>query len=284
MKRYVLALVMGAGLSCAALAEPGKDDAPKDAPLGGPKVAERKEVTSLVQRGFDGKVQRVGGAPEIAALRLLKLVPEERKGVEAITTQRAKVLDAFVSDNLPMLTDFQSLAAIGDKKQTLKALSAAAPKLKDLWKDGSLQVQVRAALPADKREKFDALIDEYWKAVIDERLAAGEKEDDGKPKSRLSIMIDERLKSLGKEIEQSFQRVLYSGDLIYKIIAKDLTLTAQQEAEIRQLCAEYASVTKLNPTKEQEKSFGLKVLGKLTNEQQLIVIERFKGMGKRDPK
>ncbi|MGH7132426.1 MAG: hypothetical protein ACREJO_10825 [Phycisphaerales bacterium] len=247
------------------------------APLGGPKLTSPSTTdTGLVRRSFEGKVERLDQPPELAALAKLTLDKPTREKLDAIVFKRARVIDDFVADNLPMLNDFQAASANQNKAAIFKLLGDASKKLDALWKDGPLEQQCRALLPMDQQAKFDKLVGHYWDAVVAEHKADPTDVDDkGKPKNRLGIMIEERLKSFGKEIELSFYRVAESGELIYRYLFKDVDLTGDQPAQVRTILADFSRETKLAPTKAQGEKLFRDLSKVLDADQRKQVIDRF---------
>lgn len=256
---------------------PESKPAPDAAPLSGPRLtAPATADNGLVRRTFDGKVERLEQPAELVAIEKLSLDKHIREKLDAIALKRARVIDEFVADNLPMLNEFQAAAATQNKAALFKLLGEASKKLDTLWKDGSLEKQCRDLLPMDQQARFDKLVNDYWDAVVAEHKAdPTDVDDNGKPKNRLGIMIEERLKSFGKEIEKSFYRVAESGELFYRYLFKDVALIGDQPAQVRTILADFSRETRLAPTKAQGEKLFRDLSRVLDADQRKQVIERF---------
>lgn len=270
----MLALVIATPLSAPAAwcAEPpAPTPAPAPAPLRGPSTtptAPRAEKPTLVHRDFNGKVVRLERTPEEAAAALLALDDSVRERIERIMSSRARVLDEFVARNLDLLTKLGQATAAGDTKDTLLLLGEAFEKLRDLRTAGTLEQQFVAVLPAERAAEFKGLIREYFDALVEERQAdPSQAETDGqgkrRPPARLGIVIDERLRAFGKEIERAFYRSVYSGELLYQKIDEVVKLRPEQATRIRAWCAEFAEKAGMSPTEAQKRELFLKVLSAL---------------------
>lgn len=278
-------------------AQPSTDPASRPTePLSGPKAREAGDgKPTLVHRDLEGQVRRTERTPEEEAVDLLTVDAETRKSLDRIIAQRAAMLDQFVVENVDLLTKFGQAAATNNKVDQFALLMQASGKLTPLFSKGTLAVQFRQVLPEESRGAFDHLLGAYWDAVVAEQQAAAAPKDqsDGWPmaptagaahrsapaKSRMSILGEERLKSLGKEIELAFQRQLYSGDFLYSYVTRGIELTDEQSATIRGLCREFAEKTKGNPTEAQNKQLFLSIASVLTVAQQTQAIRNVKGLG-----
>jgi hypothetical protein len=227
--------------------------------------------TGIVERESDGSVRRTEVPPEIAAFRLLKAPAEAVERVEEILRARGRFLETFVQGNLDLLSKLDTAGSTNDKlDQAILGLEALA-KLAPLTKDGSLRMRIGALLtPADFR-RFDAILDEYWNAIVfQERQRSPEK-------SRIQVVVEERLQSLAREIAAALERIESSGALLFSYLFGDVALSPPQEAEIRTLLDEFIDQTKGGATPEQEQRFFFSMLSKLDPRQQLAVVSRANG-------
>lgn len=259
-----------------------------DAPLSGPKVVHRGERTdkpTIVAHDFDANVIRPEATPEEAAVRLLALDPASKDEIDKVLRERMIIVDKFVATNLDLLTKFGNAEATGNKLDQAMLLAQAAQKLAPLWKRGPLHGEIEKLLPADATPEYERLVDEYYTAVRDEtRRNTGEK------KPLWAIRIDERLKALGREIERSFKRQLYNGEIIFQYVTPKLHLRPEQEPRIREVCAKFAEELNGNDaTKAQQVRFVLELGKALDPDQrkllgQILKGEQAKKSGKTTPK
>ena len=261
--------------SAGAAPSPPRVAEPERPPLAGPAVAEPAASNPpLVAYDFAGKLRRTEVPPEVAAAALLELDASARSAIEGALAQRAAILDAFVRENLDLLTKVGTASATGDKLDLLGLGQQAYTELQPLREQGSLQAIIRAALPADAAARFDALLDEYWRAVVREgRSTLGE---NGKPRSGFEVVIEERFASLGREIERSFERQLRSGDVLFAYLTEGITLRPDQEARIRQAVADVVERHDVEASKPAQALLGASILAYLDPEQGAAFIARVK--------
>lgn len=278
MFRTPLTLGLLAGLaSCAlALGEPPAPP-PKEADaLAGPKVTQGGEAPrTLVVRDFDGNIRTPEPTVEEAAVALLDLSPAERKAVEKALSDRAAILDAIVLDNLALLGDAASAGAASGKEKFRMGLKAY-QVLEPLRDNGSLRKIIGRELTPENKERFEAVVDAYWDALVAERRETPKA--DGKKPGRLEIIAEARLAGLGKEIERSFQRVLMSGELIYKHATRGITLSEEQSEKIRGLLEDHMRETGGNADEKQNQKLALAILPLLTLEQQKVFVANIRDL------
>lgn len=251
--------------------EDGK--AAADSPLAGPRVGAKVTRITLVEFGIDGKVRRPDATPEEAAVGLLALPPEVAARVTKVVGERARIIERFVTENIDLLTIAGQVFATGKPNEQIMLGVSAAEKLMPLWERGPIRDEIAAVLPTETRVKFEAILDEYWNAVLDEHRK-GKKWGEF---SWFGTMAEERLKIVGREIEKAFQRTEQSGGLVYAYVAKDLNLSPAQSRRIRALLSEFVEKGGDGAPKEvKDRIFG-SVFAMLTPEQAKILMERFQG-------
>lgn len=247
-----------------------------NAPLSGPRVVDRDESSgkpTLVAHDFDANVIRPEATPEEAAVRLLSLNADSKDQIEKLLRERMIIVDKFVATNLDLLTKFGNAEATGNKLDQAMLLAQAAQKLAPLWKRGPLSGEIEKHLTDDTKPEYERLLNEYYTAVRDEtRRNTGEK------KPLWTIRIDERLKALGREIERSFKRQLYNGEIIFQYVTPKLNLRPEQEARIREVCAKFAEELNGNDaTKAQQVRFVLELGKALDPDQRRVLGKLLKG-------
>lgn len=259
-----------------------KPSAPRSAPHAPGAMADNARpasralgATTLVETTFDGNVVRLPTSPEAAACAKLALSDEHRAACDAIFVRRARVLDEFVTNHLDILVKLNTASGSGDKRDALAQLLQAASALRGLNSDGSLQGQIRRALPREQRPSFDAMVNGYWDAIHQERLQAAARAGEPAP-ARLAILVEERLKNTGKEIENAFKRQLASGGILQAYISRDLNLSPEQELKVRELTESFSREAGESPTEAQKASYGLRLLSMLNSEQRQKLIKRLR--------
>jgi hypothetical protein len=277
MAPRVLSLLLVGLMAPHTLAQ-SETEAPKrpESLLAGPRVETSTRAT-LVERESDGAIRRTETPPELAAVRLLELPKEVAERIEKLTHERGRFLEKFVENNLDLLSKLDTAGKTNDKlDQALLGIEAIS-KLAPLTRDGSLNKRVRALLPEAALERFDAILDEYWDAIV-----AQERTKDPK-KSRFEIVAGERVQSVTREIAAAVQRLEKSGTLLFSYFFSKVELSKEQETEIRALLDEFVEETKGSPTKEQEQKIFFGVMSKLDTKQQTELIRQFQGRAPKQP-
>lgn len=272
------------GLACVVGAAGGADGGVPTAqpgdepPLKGPAVRESAGPGGLLgglRFGLDGTLRRGDVRPEEAIVRQMNLDAGTLAGVDRVLLARAKVLEAFVVDNIDLLTKIATAGAAGDQKDVLSLLFQALGRLEQMGFEGRLAQQVQAVLPDDRRAEYQARLSSYWRAVAAEKAAG----DGGVVRGRhvLQAMIEEPLRLFGEEVEAAFRRAETSGDLAFRYVTADLGLSANQEQMLRAMFREYMDRTGGNPDEKEQGKFFVGVLAYLTLEQQEKLVRKFQG-------
>ncbi|GJQ29515.1 MAG: hypothetical protein HBSAPP03_13990 [Phycisphaerae bacterium] len=254
-------------------------------PLAGPRVDEAPAPArvTLIERDFDGAVKIPELPPEEVALSLLGLeapgaTAEQREAHAAarrVLEERAKFIDDFVVNNIPLLTMFGNAENTGDKLDQFMLGLEALRKFAPLREKGSLRSRLAAALPEAERARYETLLDEFWLALEKDR-ARRPKADGTKP-NRLEILLGAKLESFGREGERSFARVQYSGELLYHYATRGLTLTPLQKRRLRELAADHAARGD-NVTEADNRRLFARALGVLRVEQRPKFIRNLRGL------
>lgn len=219
-------------------------------PLAGPRVNNAAPTrASIVTHSFNGEVQPAEPTPEEAAARLLDLSPQERAAVDGVFARRAAGIDRVIEQNYTLLLLLGTAGQSGDPRQTIPLLVELARVLRPVLGAGQLEDQVAAVLPEASRARFREILTDYWRAYGRDRRR--HPKPDGTRPGRYEIMLSARLESLGREGERAFQRLLMSGDLIFLILFKDITLDADQSEYMRGLVSAHMEKTRGNATNEE---------------------------------
>lgn len=264
------AVLLAAFLAAAAAARQPSPQ-PDAAVLAGPAVRQARDARpTLVEYAYDGSVKRTEVAPEEAALRLLDLSPAERAAADAVLAERAAMLDRFVSDNLDLLLRLGAAAQGEDKAEKLRLIFQALRRTEPLRARGSLAHQLRDALEPAARRRFDALLAEYWDAVVAERRRAAPDGGGG----RLAVLADERLKAFGREVERAFYRLADpAGEREFNDLLAAARLRPEQESRIRRMAEEFIVAARFRPTPDQERAFILRVTAMLDENQRRLLAQ-----------
>lgn len=251
-------------------------DAARAPVLAGPSVPKAPRTT-LVERESDGTIRRTEVPPEIAALELLELHADVRARLDRVLHERGRFLERFIEGNLELLSKLDTASNTGDKADQARLGLEALVKLAPLTRQGSLRRQVREVLPAGALDRFDAILQEYWDAIITQE----KQRDDAK--SRFEIMTGERAASFLREVTAAYERLEKSGTLLFRYFFEKVELSPEQEAEIRAVLDEFVETTQGSPTKAQERDVFFAVMSRLDTKQQTALIRHFKAREKPVP-
>jgi len=286
--RTVLAALSSLLLTAPALAQTAHS---KDAdPLAGPRVVEAVKANPLATVDFNGMIRRPETTPEQAVLAQMTLDEKARDAVTQVFERRQAILDDFVVKEINLLTKFGVASGTNDKLDLAALGIEAFQKLAPLREGGSLWEQVMAALPDPSAADFNTRMSAYWDAIVAEgkklkkskdasELKPGKKPVE-KERSRFEIVADERLKILGQEIKDTFERQQASGEYLIKYFTHDLNLSPTQKARIQEMTLTFINETSMKPNDEQQKALALQAMSILTEEQRLKMTKKIVDMGK----
>lgn len=274
--------ILSCALSIAAIAIPSLAQAPPpdpappacgapDAPLSGPKVHASTGV-GLVEKDMAGKVRRLETTPEEAALEKITLSPKERADANKIVLERQTILDKAVGENVPLLLEMQAAFQQNNKGEQIRQLQLFMNAIRPLRDRPKLRDEVAGVLTPDNAKKFQALVHDYWEAIIAEGVAE-QKQSGGTPKP-FEVMTREGLVAFGQEIKRSYERRIASGAKEVDEFLKRINATGEQETRLRNLFTDYAQKTLgKKPTPEQERTLGARIWKELTWEQRKIFLQ-----------
>lgn len=295
-------------------AEPKPESAPTTAdPLAGPRVREGGSTDrpagapTLIERTFEGKLKRYDTRIEEAAAERLDLSPAERDKVSAILAARAAKMDSIVRENVELLLKGLSARESGDRKLIRENLLAMREKFGDLADRGGLLDELADALPTEKADQLHAVVQEYWRALIEEETLKqrrdrvkfmedapandepGEHDSKDEPAPDMDSMPNQQtggtragnrqvlvrlaLEEFGREIKRSYDRIAQDGQKRLDEVVKQLALTPEQESRVRQIALQHAQESKLNPSARQKTKLFFDVLRELTPDQRRKFME-----------
>lgn len=284
----ILVGVFGVTVCGVALAQPHSP--PSDpSPLAGPRVVSPAKTNPLVTMDFNGLIRRPETTPEEAVVGAMTINEQARRAVKAVFDRRQAILDEFVVKEVDLLTKFGAAAGTNDKLDQAALGVEAFHKLAPLREGGSLWEQVMAALPAADASEFNTRMNAYWDAIVAEgkklkkakgidELKPGEKTVE-KERTRFEIVAEERLKILGEEIKNSFERQQASGEYLIKYFTHDLGLSATQKVRIQEMTLAFIAETGMKPTDKQQEALAIRAMSIMTEAQRLKVAEKIAEKG-----
>jgi hypothetical protein len=266
--RMLMPLVF-AGFTFAA-AVPGalaQTDDPSDPPpgfLAGPDVGEKTTEPTLVARTLDGEVQKLPAPPAIAVLELLEIDEKTREKIDELLAERAALLDTLVLSNIELLTQVETVMAVGEPVEKLNMLREGLTALEPVRKWGRLDRRISAVLPRDLRAQFREHIDEY------ERERYRTARETGEFDNRFGYKMMRYWEDIAWEIERAAERVFDDdddGSAWLRTLSAKLELTPDQQGEIQAMAERFYIDTKGRPSKQDEFRFIAKIRTVMTIEQ-----------------
>jgi hypothetical protein len=242
--------------------------------LAGPRVLEKSD-RSLVHRDFNGALARLDRPAEEAALDLLTLSDEEQAATEKVLTQRAAILDEVVGDNIPLLLKLQGVREEGMTPGRREAMREMFQKLAPLRARGSLREELSACLDIDNAREFERLVEEYWKAVVEDSAArVGEA---GEARTRGEVAIREQLSAIGLEIKRSYDRRVADGLARLDDALRLVAATPEQEGRIRNLTTDFFQQNAGKANDAQRLRYLRKVMAELEPSQRTKLLKEWYG-------
>jgi hypothetical protein len=240
--------------------------------LAGPAVVARGSG-ALVEVDMSGRVQRPEKTIEQAAAAKLELSAEVRERVDRILVERAAGIDRFVTENLLLLNQAQTVGAAGTLLEKATLLLTGLERISPAVGGKSLETRIAEVLPEDRAQAFKAMLKDYWRALAAEGKMLKPKD----PPPPWAVNLGESLASLGREIGKSFERQLASGTLFVDYLISGLNLTEQQQELFRTMKLELLEKTSMKPSEEDQKKLVLGVVAYLNEKQREKVIARIGG-------
>lgn len=261
---------------------PSGRDAQPPGLLAGPSLEPAARERTIVERDFDGRVKIPDPTPEQAALRLLAIDAETQPKIDRVLARRLQILSDFVGENLFLLQQLDTADKAGDKKGAILLALKAATELRALTENGTLQQQLARVLPVSQRREFNAILARFWKEYANEQVKHPNKE--GKARGRVEVVAEAKVQSLGREIERTVASMVGSGDLIARLLLKDITLLPEQRARVADIIELYARHAKDAPTDKQNQQLFVTLLTALDADQQKQLISNLKSLMGEAPK
>lgn len=245
---------------------------PENQPLRGPRVG-RGEGFGFVQTEMSGRVRRPEKLIEQAAVEKLELTAEIRARVEKVLVERAAGIDRFVTENLLLLNQAQTVGAAGTVVEKVTLFLVGLHKISEAVGGVGLHERIAAELPEAEAVKYRAMLREYWRALKEE----GRQTKPHDPPPGWAVYLGESLASLGQEIARSFQRQEASGTLAVDYLTAGLGLTEQQQEIIREMKLDLLERSNMKPSEEDQNKLVLGVVAYLNEKQRMRLIERIGG-------
>jgi hypothetical protein len=242
-----------------------KPDPDADA-LRGPTLTESPDRPkhSIVERDFNGRVKKTEEHPVLLALSRLELTAEEKAAADKVLTERAAALDTIVRDNLKLIVEFAQAKQSSDAASLKTLQPQLLERAQPFFQRGSMLSELISALPEDKFTELRKMVQEYNSLSAHDRAADTSVKE--KP-NRLGTVIAMGFENFAAEARASYERVVGAGGKEFDALLKNLQLTPEQDAKIRQKALDLYQKTYGKPTKKQQFNLFLSIYADLDTEQ-----------------
>jgi len=149
-------------------------------------------------------------------------------------------------------------------------IAAALQAFRPALEGPSLWEQISPELTAPAREKFDAMMREYWDAVFHQ--ATGGREPTAL--ERTIISARQRLAVLGEEIRLAVDGLGNSGPLVVRAMTSGLSLSSSQNDRLNEIARDFDTATLHQPSGDDHKRLLLQVCAVLDEDQRRVVLAR----------
>lgn len=233
--------------------------------LAGPRLEDEASERSLVKFDFNGGLRRLDRSPEEAALDALNLDSSSRDAADAILTERFSALDDAVRGNLELLIELNVARQAGNKPEAAVLLRRLLDKLEPLRMNARAQGRVRDriayVLPNEERREFSRLIDEYWRALVQDEMQQAEIRKEKLTLTQAYVRVT--LGAVGTELRRSFERQFKAREKQFESLLVSLNLFPEQETKVRKVVQEFVERTKGKPNARESFELTMKILPEL---------------------
>ncbi|MCA9305107.1 MAG: hypothetical protein KDA16_01130 [Phycisphaerales bacterium] len=238
----IFAIVLALGVVSFAYGQTDSRDAPttNDAPLTGPDIG-RAKMPSIIQRTFEGTLQRLDIWPEEAAIELLDLTDESRERINDILASRAAAIDKVVSENLDELLKLANDGEGGRWFGALTRMRSFQKKINAKLEDTRpLVEQFAEVLPMEQADELTRMVEEYWDAFEADEVGEEIEKLGGKMKASIAEKA-ESLRIMGEELGRSYQRIEKSAAVYAEYFIRELGFTGENAQHVRDEVREFLS-------------------------------------------
>ncbi|MFM1803385.1 MAG: hypothetical protein RL136_264 [Planctomycetota bacterium] len=213
-------------------------EAPAGDLLKGPPVVDSDSRT-LVKRDLEGRLRRIEGRPEVAALAMLAIDPDVRDAAMRIVEERFEVVREHVIDQIDLLRESSDATRAGDRARA-EELQREMIRRFDGWSERApLLMSLAAVMPADAHAELTRMVDEYWSAWLASEAGTGNRAKPAELERRLAAqLLRGELTAVHNAALRPLQQRL---DRIYEVAE----VTDEQRAVIREAVIAHVKSTRL---------------------------------------
>jgi len=241
---------------------------PTTQPLAGPTI--RDDHPSIVERDMTGNLRPVEFTPERVAVAKLVLDEATRRRVDHIIIAHRELLDRLVADHIDLVLRARGAGDGTPVVEKAWIIAAALQAFRPALEGPSLWEQISPVLGAVERDRFDAMMREYWDAVFHQ--ATGGREPTTLEKTIISAR--HRLAVLGEEIRLAVDGLGNSGPLVVRAMTSGLVLSSSQNDRLAEIARDFDTATLHQPSGDDHKRLLLQVCAVLDEDQRRVVLAR----------
>lgn len=246
-------------------------DAPPDL-LSGPAVDAQ---ATIVRHGMDGRLIRVEGRPEVAAVQVLVpasgLPAEVSERLRAVVAARGEAMRMLLVDELDTVRTVTDLVTAGEADAARDEMRAMWERFEPGRSYAPLLDDLAGAIGAEHATDLRAMVSEYFDAMLRERMGdrladrMGDAESPTESDDPVIVAARERVafELFQAELRTAYDQTLRRYRNLLESIYTGVEPTEEQRAAIRDVVLNHIKDTRLQATPEQRREAMLAIYREL---------------------
>jgi hypothetical protein len=248
--------------------------------LAGPSI-DGSSVRSIVRHDTSGRLIRVEGRPEEAALLQIRLTPATRDAARAVTVDRALRVGEVLIEHVDTVREATDALTRGEGERARQLTLALRAHVDPEPSRCPLLTPLAAVLSPDEHRELVTIVDEYWDAwILSEATPASDRMEDRMDRAAPALSAERRARIESRlseslfqqEVRQAYERTLRPVRDRLERIYELAEPTAEQREAIRDAVVAHVRDTRLRPDQEARQALAERVYAILTEEQRIRLL------------
>ncbi|MEM1185411.1 MAG: hypothetical protein AAGI53_10480 [Planctomycetota bacterium] len=203
--------------------------------LRGPRILEG-DKPSLVAKTMTGKMEILRGRPEIAAVDLINIPAEVRAQAVQLEADRLDFLSRSMIEHIDVVAEITDLNVKGRGEEAKERLTRLREVIEPDRERDVLLERVVDVIGDEHEPELRRIVDEYWDALVDRRLANSGVDPEDAPERR-RVRVRERLERdlFNREIRRAYDQSLKPTRDALQAIYGAVEPTDEQRERIREI-------------------------------------------------
>ncbi|MBX3357697.1 MAG: hypothetical protein KF745_04635 [Phycisphaeraceae bacterium] len=232
--------------------------------LRGPHVPDDMTHT-LVRRDARGRLVRIEGRPESAALVQMSIDPDRREKAREVIADRTATLRTRLIESVTASEETIETLILGDRAAIQKVSTEIIERIDpDAVRDPLLE-PLSAVLSPDETAELKTLTDDYWTAWIDSEKRANQTPAQVEQRLIRSLLLDELRAAYDSSLRPYRDRL----DRVNQAVDP----TPEQRAALFKIVVRFIATSRLQPTEEQRAALAREIYGALEEPQRIKIFE-----------